>query len=491
MTLQSFPSAIYHCSVPFKSLSAVYGSSNGGRQSNVPPIPAWPDIEDIDQWCCLPTLKRAVYIHDPPQESLMDFIDFLEQYLLQQIEKAEQGIQEQTSVFVNLAAMLYTRISELPCSISDMSKESIRNYLHGVNWDSLRYLCGEKNVFTNFHEMTHSIVGKTGIYSAFRQNMQSDAVHHLLQIISSTPQLSNPELQQLWREFRVSNGKLLQLVRKFEVVEETVANLWALSLLEPQIRDSVIGDLYEYLKVKGEEFFFNFFLTAVTTDRISSLPIDRAESLDQLWHLGHSWDIHRVLALMELVTIKVDCSDISPASDLNALFDSIYYLYYIAPFYGSKSLNTLEILDMLDIDAVDQWFISVAPGMKPLLSAVKEYRLASEKSPLVILRGSVNSAELEFHHLANINGEPISESVIKENESLINEEAFWESLRQQINWAIWAIRVRRSAACELTCPHKRADQPCCGREESMKKLWTRLPKPYQAVLTSPSCGIKA
>jgi hypothetical protein len=61
---QRFPSAVYHCNVPLKSASAVYGSSSNGwrKPSNAAPIPAWPDIEDIDHWCCFPALKRAVFL---------------------------------------------------------------------------------------------------------------------------------------------------------------------------------------------------------------------------------------------------------------------------------------------------------------------------------------------------------------------------------------------------------------------------------------------
>jgi hypothetical protein len=64
VTVQRFPSAVYHCNVPFKYPSTGYESPSNRRKRSKPqnpPIPAWPDIEDIDHWCCLPTFKRATF----------------------------------------------------------------------------------------------------------------------------------------------------------------------------------------------------------------------------------------------------------------------------------------------------------------------------------------------------------------------------------------------------------------------------------------------
>jgi hypothetical protein len=204
MTVQALPSAIYHCNLPIKSVSAVYGSSINGRKkpSNSAPIPAWPDIEELDQWCCLPAYRRAIFM---PKQSL----DFM-----------------RTTTDEEL-------LRDLDASICPISQAMAQ------------YPGREKDTFSFFHEIYHFLVGSFGVYSAFRQSTQSDIIHSILQTIATAPQFTPHELRQLWNEFYAANRKLVELVQKFEIHEETHANFDALSSMPPEVADAVSDELWQ------------------------------------------------------------------------------------------------------------------------------------------------------------------------------------------------------------------------------------------------------
>lgn len=417
--------AVYHCSLSIEAASAVYASTSGQKSlgSSPPPpppllVPAWADIESTDPWCCLPTLKRAMFVCEQNRDFV---ITALTGYGARNGELAQRADADTLS------------IRELLSSITDFTQTLVQ------------YEGREKDLFSFFHELIHCMVGHEGVYSAFLQSTQSDRVHGLLATIATTPQLSPRELQQLWNEFRVANRKLLRLVQKFEVVEETVANLCALSLVAPEVANTVFDELWQAIVRDGYGAVF-----AANSMRMQELDLELG--LKQI-----DYFIEAAFAVMELHTTLLDLNVHNVVNP-----DSV-----VSTDFG------LTILD-----DVDQYILSVAPHLEPLFDQIKAFRRTAENYPVVILWQSGSSADLEVI--------AISDSSISESD--IREEGFWESLRQQISRAI---RVSTPNGCELTCPRKRDGLPCCSKEEAMWKLWTRLPKRYQAVLKPPTCGVRA
>jgi hypothetical protein len=53
---------------------------------------------------------------------------------------------------------------------------------------------------------------------------------------------------------------------------------------------------------------------------------------------------------------------------------------------------------------------------------------------------------------------------------------FYESLRQQL-----------MKGCGWVCPYGYKKSPCCGRKESMERLYQRLPEKYKKQIQLPIC----
>jgi hypothetical protein len=72
------PSAVYKCVIPVKKViapsGAIYHSlfREPTKGTQALPFPAWPEIDDPDQPCCLPTLLRAVYFSQRHGGDIMD-----------------------------------------------------------------------------------------------------------------------------------------------------------------------------------------------------------------------------------------------------------------------------------------------------------------------------------------------------------------------------------------------------------------------------------
>jgi hypothetical protein len=403
MIVQRLPSAVYHCDLPIKFASVVYESSSNSRRksSNSPSIPAWPDIEDLDRWCCLPAFKRAIFM---PKQS-RNFMD-----------------------------SIVGKIEDL--TIEDVMKS--------------QYQGREEDIFSLLHEVCHHLVCWAGMYCAFRLTTQSDISHGLLQTIATTPQPTPRELRQLWNEFYAANGKLVELVQKFEIYEETFANFGALTSVPPEVVDAVSDKLW---KAVGDGY------RAVITELSM-----RTHELVQQRGMDPDIELDVAIGIIEIGTA---------IGDLN-----LHDIYNLDPrsVLDPASVENMELPSMLE--RADYYIISAAPHLEPLFSKVKEFRRTAENYPMVLLYQSGNSIELEV--IATCNSS-VSESDIK-------EEGFWESLRQQIRWSLSTppFRVRR-----LICPYKRDDEPCCGREDLVENLWARLPKVYRAASKPPRCGIKA
>ena len=446
MTVQALPSAVYHCNVPIKSASAVYGSNNNGRRPSkpqAPPIPAWPDIEDIDDWLCLPGLKRAVFLchrgkvpqslEEPDQLGLE--LEYIETH---RGEYSPDVVAEARllSFYYNIGLgepldSVNSRLNDFVALAEKSSGEARLLHRNAIRWAESQLLeGGYKDTFSAAHERGHSTVLLEGVYSALAQNAQSDIIHGLLETIATTPQLMPRDLRNLWNEFFAANDNFVRLVQKFEVIEEIVANQQGLWNLAPEVRSAVVGELLKAIQNKGYWSLFSTFLM----DGCRSNP-------------------NRALPLMELITILHDRFNMSLDE---ALLKSI------------AALDNMVGLDAsLSLDEVDEWITAKAPLIEPILGAVKELRRTSKSLPRITLTRRGNKADLEVHPIPTIDS--ISVEVILWH-------GFWESLRQQIG-----------KVCGLTCPYKRDGLPCCGRSSYLENLWTRLPKQYQVALSPPTC----
>jgi hypothetical protein len=442
VTVQSFSPAVYHCNVPFKSVSAVYESATNRRKpskSQNPPIPAWPDIEDIDQWCCLPAFKRARFCCDFLNEDQQPDspLFFQMKYVLDHRgEYSEEAVKEvwRLLYFFNFAS------DEVFYALSEKSTGKARRFIgDAITWaESHFYKEGAVDGFSSKHEFGHYKVGSERVYSAFLQNSQSEIVHGLLETISTTLQLAPADLRELWNDFFYANEKLVKLVQRFEFIEEIVANYLGMVSSSPEVREAIVDQL---IQVQRHDGSLNFFLTFLQN--------------------GCRGNLERALPLMELYTILFDRFRLVPDEPLLRIID---LLDSIAGGDASPSL-----------DDVDDWIIAKAPILQPVLDAVKASRLAPEW-PQITLTRMGNEIELRIHETPTINY--ISpESILW--------EGFWESLRQQIKWSLSTppFKVKR-----LICPYKRDAMPCCGRSNLIETLWVRIPKQWRAALKPPVCN---
>jgi hypothetical protein len=447
MNIQGFPSAIYHCPVPLKAASAVYESSSDVRSghsnlSNSPPIPAWPEINNPNRWCCLPSLKRAIFICDQKRN------------FEPAVEVLAVGKADIDRIIEGQDTMSYGEIFKEGISIAKRM---------AIAWS--QFGAGEKDAFSVFHELVHYVVGSSGMYSAYRQNTQADKVHRILELITTAPQLSDRDLRQLWTEFFTTNTNLWQSVQKFEVVEETVANLYAQLLVADEVRGAVSSELSKAIVKEG---YFGFFVL------FSKDLLTRNGGFDQAF------------VLMELFTIYLDNPEIKAV--INELFRLLGDPYRLAgmpefirnetdlqrtfPSFLDAAQTHKDMLNEIsdpDLDDADKWISSRFPALEPVVSDLQEFRRTSQTYPIIFLRGSGNSVSVQID---DVNNNSISESAVK-------EKCFWESLRQQI-----------SKVCGLTCPYKFDGMPCCGREDLMGKLWHRLQPGYRRALKRPTCGFR-
>jgi hypothetical protein len=244
------------------------------------------------------------------------------------------------------------------------------------------------------------------------------------------------DLQYLWNQFLSANKELVLLVKKFEVIEEIVATYLGLEHSAPEVSLAVINELAQVIRNQGYwSLFYRFIVQGIRKNYERALP------------------------LMEFCTIIL--------ATLNVSLDEAL----------AVAIGTLDT--DAKIGDVDDWLVAKFPHLEPTIDTVKTSR-RTPHWPFILLAKQGNEVNLEVTPVPTLNCFS-TEIVLK--------EAFWESLRQQINWAIWVKSVKRSAVSELTCPYKHGVYPCCGGNEAIRRLWMRLPKQYQAVLTTPSCGI--
>jgi hypothetical protein len=416
MTLRRFPSAIYHCDLPVSSAGAIYSSSVNALErrstlSSKPPIPAWPDIKRIDQWCCFPGLFRAIYIYDKHREREYD-------PNMQYVLKHSQVI---TQEVLNEAIKL----------IGTDSSELQQNLLLSARWWEIskrsRGLYDSYDIYSHLHEGCHGLVGVMGLYIAFRQYGYAAIINDLLRTIGTAHQLSPNNLRQLWHDFFAFNSELCSSVLLFRDVEETVANMYAIEITDPEFRDDIFDRLDASMYNQGYLPFANAF----------------AEGCKGRYQLA--------LPLMELYTILLlECE----LSQEKALFTSIAALESLSVKNAEPSLED-----------VDRWAISAYPSLEPkltdLIEARKESRTLEGWYPLTLLWGMGNHTEITF----------------AKGQERACRYLFSESLRQQI-----------SKICGFTCPLRRDNEPCCGGQDFMRTLWERLPRNYRSVLRPPTCG---
>jgi hypothetical protein len=282
-----------------------------------------------------------------------------------------------------------------------------------------------------------------------------------LRRIGTASQLSPSELTQLWKSFFSTNEQLLHLVQKFETIEEIVANQYAMwhiapEVRRPEVRRKVVHKLCLNIVDKG---YWDLFYTFVMEGRRDFIPV-----------LSNPITPDRALALMELFTLLLDRCGMEPALALHRSIE-------VMNAFGSKDAEP-------SLDDVDQWAISVVPESEPLLSAISKHRHKPEYWPQLFLRRRGKEAYIEFS-LFN------DDSTLKEfcnsdrAEQTLIEDAFWESLRQQLRWSLSTppFRVHR-----LICPHKHDYEPCCGRWNLVETLWARIPKRWRGTLTPPPCN---
>jgi hypothetical protein len=90
--------AVYKCIIPVKkpliAPSVIYHSLFTKSRKGTLPYPAWPEIDEANRPCCLPTIRRAVYFLDRGvRTESEEAIALAEEYLSQQ-DSIEPEIRE-------------------------------------------------------------------------------------------------------------------------------------------------------------------------------------------------------------------------------------------------------------------------------------------------------------------------------------------------------------------------------------------------------------
>jgi hypothetical protein len=448
MTNQSFPPAVYRCHVPIKPASTIYGSTDNGwkNSSNLAPFPAWPDIEDIHQWYCFPTLRRAVYFRylgTLAQESPsleMTFVEF-KSTTLKQLKEYGKALTDEVSLSTIINGMIEVdEIYKKYFSHIPNSREVFHEWCESQQeWQVTD--CVVEDELSAGHEFGHYLVGREGVYSAVRQMGQAAAVRRLLKIIATRSQLSPTDLRQLWTEFFNKNKILVQLVQKFEIIEEIVANLYGITLLE-SVNERVLEKLNQAIHNMG----------------YYSLYLDFSKVCQN--------NPDRILPLMEIFTILIDWL-LDPDKALNLSIDY---------------LTTIERSDIsLSLDDIDDWMTAKIqkPQLERCLTVVKHLRRMPGIWPHIILTGTGSRGYPNC--VKRIYSDDFPQMV---GDVLLDWEYFWESIRQQIS--------RFNRVKGLSCPFRtfkhNHNLPCCGRKDLILNLWIRLPKQLRTTLLPPICS---
>lgn len=479
MKLPRLAPAVYHCAVPIKprARDAVRELRESGEihqdpaaHRRSPPFAAWPEIRERWRWLSFPSLMRASYSHVLPRttrakaaderEGLDSFMrvavsyleDHREEFDPLDLEPAIAGLRSLFDIVdpdqITESAIIARLHQGIPEEVArSLSATRVAEVLYqGFSFAHAQNDLSPEDTFSFAHEDAHFDVAFQGnVHSARLQEKQASLVHMALQRVVTTPESSAADLEHYWRDFVGANRRLVELVQRFESIEEVAANFLGLCYLTPEIRERVEQKVTRAMRALGLYEDYLVFADACNGDS----PVGAA--FDVLDLTGRAVDFLNMVpgdALRRITTTyKSAVRDKRPRSEATESLASA------APV--EEEIISGDQLDEIlrgrardnDLSARDFW---------------------QENLRVIMLVGSGNVVEVEIDV-------PDGDANVLET---VRDRGFFESLRQQIT-------QQRSGLC---CPYARSHEPCCGRGALLGNLWTRLPRQNQDRFTPPTCS---
>ena len=508
-------SAVYRCITPvkkpFTASSMVYHSlfSENGEQI----YPAWPDIDDEYQLCCLPFLMRAIYSPDldffgilvKPEESLALAAEYISRSEIMTAITPEIGQQTLALLEAHQEFSKYTisvkSLSELgdylkkganPSDARNACIEFIRAFsgkqanqtfitaLHGFLQGNLNNFPGAidgdfTNPFSLFHEVAHCFARNS--HSGIVLERLSERTHNILYTLAAK-RLSRKRIVDLWEQFWETNMYMIHLAKKFELIEEIFATFLGMNYMPPEVRGAVKPMIDEELNARSWGQAYKDFIEACINCRGTHIA-PTSFVFDAVCRMLEQVDIDGEKILKTFAQIrKVIRPHIIKIEQDNGKDLDESKLEAMAGHEAAEEVN--QILDQAGIPR------------KVYYLAIDMENNFHERINRALITASLPNVEdlgIFFSPFIMLKGKPL----LKEISPLIaslgfqkNEEGILslpikvlcESLRQQI-----------SRPCGLVCPFAYKGKPCCGKNKMLLRLYERLPEDMKANLNEPTCDL--
>jgi hypothetical protein len=398
-----------------------------------PPFEAWPEIEQVNRFCVLPTASvlyypkpsltfiKALKGSDNQIKDLManyiNIFPFLKPYRAQLFPMIREVYQSQFGTELPETfeeAVAYNRYDVvrifyvLVQYITNHQKQSVK-----LEWDKiLAESLGLMNEFSIKHETMHllSINIKRPVTEEFEE--RTKALFALL-----WQQIGTGTQSGFWDKFNELNDKLMECISVQLALEEMRATLFAFVSILSETRQKIIDEVYPENREDREAQIFR---------KLRSLTGDR-------------WDFALGLTMLVEYLNPPD-----PQSELEKLL---------------CELNDKKAFTWSD-KCWDNWLLSK--------TAFKEFADFFENNNDMI--GKFMYPTATIHPL------PSNKTMIVCNNSL-RILVFTESMRQQL--------ANPDLIHRLICPFTGQSPTCCGFGNNLRGIWNGIPKEYRGGLTPP------
>jgi hypothetical protein len=508
--MQRPPTALYKCIIPAKkpitTSGAIYHSHfrESWEGAQTVPYPAWPEIEDANTQCCLPTLLEATYlVHRGVDVKPEDAVARIEEYLSRQ-ENVEPEIREHARAIVKSQQSVWRQWAEVgtvpaitfgPHSIfEDIQRKLgrsafkvIETYIQAFIYGYLDSFIDEEEAFGYAHEYAHRIAGGT-FHSGSVLYELGERAHQTLYKLYAERLCSN-EIANLWAHFWQTNEQIVHLVRRFRPIEEIFANYIGLRLSPPEVRKAVEESLEKALKEENWYTAYKAFVSLCdSSDRplevcsyicqlfcrmLENVDIDGAKLLDKYLKALKIFTPYFKIILQKHEFNKFGLENISEklarlveqaeADIPDEVLESVYKLLEQADIPD-------EVLESVYKTAADMAYPNNVRQEKAIINS--EEQILELLPPVVSLRGrpSLNEIILFITYTDSQHEH--------ESHDFAYAKIFFESLRQQL-----------SMRCGIVCMHAIKGKPCCGAKEALLSLYERLPEPDRKRFQSPNCDL--
>jgi hypothetical protein len=507
------PPAVYKCILPVNqshpTSSAIYHSFFGGSKkiSEELPFPAWPYIDDAKQPCCLPTLMRAVYFFNRPTEANPKKTARRAVKYLTQQENIDPAVREYALAFVKSHNNYWQHLPKLTnhpqilggpgwIDVLSVTGEYVDQVLE-VLMQALIYgnkdnFYNETDAFSLGHEFGHRMARQLYIGEAI-ENLVLET-HRLLAALALVEEFSPELIGAGWEQVAKRNVHIDYIVRKYEPIEEIFATYYGLRFIPGNVRSKVEPLVKEELKKRHWEKVYEAF--AEVCDAFET-PFSIAShicqyvcvmlayiDMDGAEFLRSFLQIYKVIWLsIDMVDERIEQANPSALDKLGPEY--IFDLEEIVVREAAEEINRL--LDEAHIPRDIYWYFSprVRNNLKDRYRLVLEAKRNNDVEnvhrqlfgcvPDITLVGSLSRQFVDFilrscdHVETDIDNLPPLERM------------FYESLRQQLMKGFGWV-----------CPFDSQGSPldyCCGRKESITRLYQRLPEEYRNQLQLPICAL--